>query len=123
MATVSVSITTAAGAIASSRPLAANELAHACGADIAWVAQLVEVGIVQRAAPEEAQPERWQFRSSDLQYALEARRLERDFGVDLDAAALILDLQHEVRRLKALLAIHRRDNSPDNSPDNNNNNE
>jgi chaperone modulatory protein CbpM len=38
-----------------------------------------------------------------LQCALEARRLERDFGVDLDAAALILELEREVRRLKALL--------------------
>jgi len=34
---------------------------------------------------------------------LEARRLERDFGVGLDAAALILDLEHEVRRLKGVL--------------------
>ena len=37
---------------------------------------------------------------------VEARRLERDFGVGLDAAALILDLQHEVRRLKATLHHH-----------------
>jgi chaperone modulatory protein CbpM len=34
--------------------------------------------------------------------------LERDFGVSLDAAALILDLQHEVRRLKAALQAQRR---------------
>ena len=40
--------------------------------------------------------------------ALEARRLERDFGVDLQAAALILDLQREVRRLKAALQVHSR---------------
>jgi len=39
---------------------------------------------------------------------LEARRLERDFGVGLEAAALILDLQHEVRRLKAALQVQRR---------------
>jgi chaperone modulatory protein CbpM len=39
----------------------------------------------------------------DLSRALDARRLERDFGVGLEAAALILDLSQEVRRLKELL--------------------
>jgi len=100
MATVSVTT-----AISASQPLAAGELAHACGADTEWVVQLVEVGIVQVTAAE-APPERWQFSSADLQCALEARRLERDFGVGLDAAALILDLQHEVRRLKAVIRAH-----------------
>ena len=98
----SVTTTTAVGV---SHPLAANELAHACGADTAWVVQLVEVGIVQ-VTTTDAPPEHWSFSSTDLQHALEARRLERDFGVNLDAAALILDLQHEVRRLKSLLQAH-----------------
>ncbi|AVQ80962.1 MULTISPECIES: chaperone modulator CbpM [unclassified Variovorax] len=97
---------TTATAISASQPLAASDLAHAVGADTAWVMQLVEVGILRIETPE-TQPERWQFSSTDLQYALEARRLERDFGVGLDAAALILDLQHEVRRLKAMLHAHR----------------
>ena len=97
---------TTATAISASQPLAASDLAHAVGADTAWVVQLVEVGILRIETPE-TQPERWQFSSTDLQYALEARRLERDFGMGLDAAALILDLQHEVRRLKAMLHAHR----------------
>ena len=97
---------TTATAISASQPLAASDLAHAVGADTAWVVQLVKVGILRIETPE-TQPERWQFSSTDLQYALEARRLERDFGVGLDAAALILDLQHEVRRLKAMLHAHR----------------
>ncbi|BEP49422.1 MerR family transcriptional regulator [Variovorax paradoxus] len=101
MATVSVTTT----AISASQPLAASELAHACGADTEWVVQLVEVGIVQISTAE-APPEHWRFSSTDLQCALEARRLERDFGVGLDAAALILDLQHEVRRLKAVIRAH-----------------
>ena len=83
--------------------LAAHELAHACGAEISWVVELVEVGIVSTHVPAQ-RPDDWQFQSADLQSALAARRLERDFGVGLDAAALILDLQHEVRRLKAVLA-------------------
>jgi chaperone modulatory protein CbpM len=89
-------------AVSSESPLAAHELAHACGADLDWVVQLVEVGIVM--VPDvKTSPDDWRFDSAALQCALEARRLERDFGVGLDAAALILDLQHEVRRLKAIL--------------------
>ncbi len=86
----------------SAHPLAIDELAHACGAEPDWVVQLVEVGII--SGPDaHTPPGNWQFQSADLKRALEARRLERDFGVGLDAAALILDLQHEVRRLKAAL--------------------
>ncbi|MDM0072748.1 chaperone modulator CbpM [Variovorax sp. J2P1-59] len=98
MATVSVTSTT----LSASHPLAADELAHACGAEIEWVVQLVEVGIIESRTPAK-RPDDWRFHSSDLQCALDARRLERDFGVGLDAAALILDLEHEVRRLKAVL--------------------
>ncbi len=88
--------------LGSTHPLRARELAHACGAEVSWVVQLVEVGIVEVRSPAE-QPDDWCFHSADLQCALDARRLERDFGVGLDAAALILDLEHEVRRLKALV--------------------
>jgi len=97
-------------AISDAQPLAAHELAHACGAEVEWVMQLVDVGIVQ-AEGAERPPQEWRFQSAALQCALEARRLERDFGASLDAAALIIDLEREVRRLKAVLgaqAIHAR---------------
>ncbi|SFL86287.1 chaperone modulator CbpM [Variovorax sp. OV329] len=97
-------------AISDAQPLAAHELAHACGAELDWVIQLVDVGIVE-ADGSERPPQEWRFQSAALQCALEARRLERDFGASLDAAALIIDLEREVRRLKALLgaqAIHAR---------------
>jgi chaperone modulatory protein CbpM len=96
--TLTTSTTTVGGA----HPIAARELAHAVGAGIDWVVQLVEVGIVEVRTPGKS-PDDWNFYSVDLQCALEARRLERDFGVTLDAAALSLDLQHEVRRLKGVL--------------------
>lgn len=92
-------------AVDSMHPLAIHELAHACGAEVEWVVQLVEIGII--CGPDTTtSAANWQFQSADLKCALEVRRLERDFGVDLDAAALILDLQHEVRRLKATLYNH-----------------
>ncbi len=92
--------------IDSENPITAHALAHACGADMDWVVQLVEIGIVGLAPPV-VPPHDWCFDSADLHCALEARRLERDFGVGLEAAALILDLQHEVRRLKAALQVQR----------------
>ena len=105
-ATVSVSVS-ATVAISQDHPIAIQQLAHACGASIEWVVQLAEVGIVDKPAAASA-PEEWRFYSADLQSALEVRRLERDFGVGLEAAALILDLQYEVRRLKAMLQAQRR---------------
>ena len=88
-----------------SSPLTVRELARAVGAEDQWVVRLVEVEILHVDAPAEP-PERWRFRSADLQRALAARRLERDFGANLDTAALILDLQSELRRLRARMGAH-----------------
>jgi chaperone modulatory protein CbpM len=86
-------------------PLTVRELARAVGAEDQWVLRLVEVEILHVDSPGEP-PERWHFRSADLQRALAARRLERDFGANLDTAALILDLQSELRRLRAVASAH-----------------
>jgi chaperone modulatory protein CbpM len=83
-------------------PLTLHELALAVGADDQWVLSLVEVEILHVVEPA-APPEQWHFRSADLQRALAARRLQRDFDANLDTAALILDLQEELRRLRARL--------------------
>ncbi len=86
-------------------PLTLHDLAHAVGAEDQWVVQLVEIDILHVDAPEQP-PERWHFHSDDLQRALAARRLERDFGANLDTAALILDLQAELRRVRGMLGAH-----------------
>ncbi|MFY3136626.1 chaperone modulator CbpM [Achromobacter xylosoxidans] len=93
-------VISSATVVGKSQPLSADDLARACGAEVEWVAQLVEVGIVDASGP---RPAEWRFHSVDLQRALDARRLERAFGAGLDAVALILDLSQEVRRLKAQL--------------------
>jgi chaperone modulatory protein CbpM len=82
--------------------LSADDLARACGQEVEWIARLVEVGIVNASG---RRPAEWRFYSMDLQRALDARRLERDFDASLDAVALILDLSQEVRRLKAQLRV------------------
>ncbi|MCD0501655.1 chaperone modulator CbpM [Bordetella petrii] len=86
--------------VGKAQPLSADDLARACGVEVEWVAQLVQVGIIQTSG---SQPADWRFQSSDLSRALEARRLERDFDACLDAVALILDLSREVRQLRAQL--------------------
>ncbi len=86
-------------------PLTLRELARAVGADDQWVLRLVEVEILHVDTPAEP-PERWQFRSDALQRALAARRLERDFGANLDTAALVIELQAELRRMRALARAH-----------------
>ena len=86
-------------------PLSLRDLARAVGADDQWVLRLVDVEILHVDTPDQP-PERWHFRSADLQRALAARRLERDFGANLDTAALILDLQSELRHLRAVLGAH-----------------
>ncbi len=93
-------VITSATVVGKSQPLSADDLARACGAEVEWVARLVEVGIVNASG---SGPSEWRFYSLDLQRALHARRLEHDFGAGLDAVALILDLSQEVRRLKSQL--------------------
>lgn len=84
-------------------PLHAAELAHAAGDRVEWVVELVEAGVIAPTTPQ-APPDQWLFRGEAVQCALQTRRLQRDFDVGVDAAALIVDLQHEVRRLRARLA-------------------
>jgi chaperone modulatory protein CbpM len=95
----------AVSTVIESSPLTLRELARAVGAEDQWIVRLVEVEILHVDAPADP-PERWHFRSTDLQRALAARRLERDFGANLDTAALILDLQSELRRVRALMHAH-----------------
>jgi chaperone modulatory protein CbpM len=95
-------VITSATVVGKTQPLSADDLARACGQEVEWIVRLVEVGIVNASG---RQPAEWRFYSLDLQRALDARRLERDFGASLDAVALILDLSQEVRRLKAQLRV------------------
>ena len=86
-------------------PLSAEELARACDARIEWVTELLECGIVRGldGSVHGARLTQLRFDSAELTRALDARRLQRDYDINLDATALILDLQTELRRLRALL--------------------
>jgi chaperone modulatory protein CbpM len=85
-------------------PLVAAELARAAGDRLEWVFELVEAGVIEPTEPSLPRAQ-WAFHSEALRCALETRRLQRDFDVNLDAAALILDLQREIRRLRSLAGL------------------
>lgn len=83
-------------------PLRIAEFARATGDREEWVLALVEAGLIAPTLPDAPQAQ-WAFHGEALRCALEARRLQRDFDVGVDAAALIIELQREVRRLRGLL--------------------
>lgn len=76
-----------------------EELARACGADMAWVRALVDEGLV---LPPVEQP-RWRFGGVELARARRIRRLQRDFEANLQSVAVMLDLMDEIERLRAVL--------------------
>lgn len=89
---------------ASTEPLSVADLAHLCHTDPQWVVQIVEVGILQPVNGTDSQS--WRFENPDIQYAIEARRLENQLDINLDAVAMLMDMSHEIRRLKALMHVH-----------------
>ncbi|MDX3904400.1 MAG: chaperone modulator CbpM [Pigmentiphaga sp.] len=92
-------VTLTATLVGSEKPLNAGELARACCADETWVLQLVDAGVIEASGT----PAEWRFDSSALRRALQVRSLQRDFDANLDAAALMLDMSNEIRRLRARL--------------------
>jgi chaperone modulatory protein CbpM len=80
--------------------LSLEEMVEACGAETAWVVELVEIGVLSPVGGHEAA---WRFGALDLLRARRLARLTRDFQASAEAAALILDLLDEIERLRARL--------------------
>lgn len=77
--------------------LTAEELARACRADVSWIAELTEVGVLD---PEGEEQSGWRFGATDLTVARRAARLQQDFSVSTEAVAVMLDLLAEIERLR-----------------------
>ena len=84
----------------------AEQLARLCGRQLQWVNELAQIGIIAVRNTQEPM-QHWRLNGADLRRAREAERLQHEFDANLDAAALILDLQDEIRRLKSLMAMAR----------------
>jgi chaperone modulatory protein CbpM len=80
--------------------LTLDDLCRACTADSVWIAELVEEGILRPAGDA---PEQWRFTGLHLHHARVAVRLQRDLGVNLQGAALALQLMEELDALRARL--------------------
>jgi chaperone modulatory protein CbpM len=81
-------------------PLSLGDMVEVCGAEAAWIIELVEVGVLSPLGEDQAA---WRFGAADLLRARRHARLSRDFGASLEAGALILDLLDEIERLQARL--------------------
>jgi chaperone modulatory protein CbpM len=77
-----------------------DELCRACSATTDWVIELVDEGVIE---PRGQEPTYWIFSGPSLQRARTARRLQRDLGVNLAGAALVLDLMQEIEDLRSHL--------------------
>lgn len=84
-------------------PITIDELARFCEQQTDWVVSLVDQGVVPATkAPASGQ---WVFTSVSVVRARDVARLQRDFEVNLDAAALMVDLMQEVRHLRGRLSL------------------
>lgn len=92
-------------------PLSLHEMACLCEQQIDWVVTLVReglVGVERDVVVTETSPEEWLFASAAAARARQIARAQRDFDVNLDAAALMVDLMEEVRQLRAELEVYQR---------------
>ena len=92
-------------------PLSLPEMAYLCEQHVDWVVSLVHEGLVAiecDALPAETPYDLWVFASAAAARARQIARAQRDFDVNLDAAALMVDLMEEVRQLRAQLKVYQR---------------
>ena len=103
--------------------LTADELAHACSVQTAWVIDHVQAGLlvgisvttVTTATPTATPPE-MRFSSPDLVRARRLLALERNFDANPELAALAVDLIEDVEHLRRRLQAASRGRWPLQSP-------
>ena len=76
------------------------DLCRACSADTALVIELVDEGLL---SPSGDAPEQWRFTGVHMHRARTALTLQRDLGVNLQGAALAIELLEELDSLRAQL--------------------
>ncbi len=85
------------------------ELCRACAVHAEWIMQLVDEGVLEPVA---TRANRYRFPAISLQRALTIRRLQRDLGVNLAGAALVMELLEEIRTLRTRLQIMEHEQLP-----------
>jgi chaperone modulatory protein CbpM len=77
-----------------------DDLCLACNVDPAWIAELVEHGVIEPTGQVSAD---WRFTSLTVIRIAKAKRLERDLNLNLPGLAVVLDLLDEIDDLRAQL--------------------
>ncbi len=80
--------------------LSMTEICLACSCRSEWLLELVNEGILEPLARDTGE---WYFSGDSLPLAQAAQRLERDLGVNIAGAALVLELVEEISLLRAEL--------------------
>lgn len=83
--------------------LTLEQLAAACAADVEWLQQHLETGLLPQA---QSLGGVWRFSSATLRRARRLRQIERDFDAAPELAGLVGDLIEEIERLRARLALY-----------------
>jgi chaperone modulatory protein CbpM len=73
------------------------EVCQICEVSAEEVIELVNEGVIE---VEGAEPSTWRFNAPAFERLRIALRLERDLGVNLEGAALVIDLLEELNRLR-----------------------
>ncbi|RMF94928.1 MAG: MerR family transcriptional regulator [Gammaproteobacteria bacterium] len=92
--------TTLSGEILEELELDLAEFCRLCELPAEQVFELVDEGIIE---PQGREPAGWRFRGVAIRRVRRVQRLERDLGLNLAGAALVLDLLDELERLRARL--------------------
>ena len=78
-----------------------GDVCRACSMHIEWIVTLVEEGVLEPAGRDQAS---WRFTGTQLRSARTISRLQRDLGVNVEGAALVLELIDELEALRERLA-------------------
>ena len=76
------------------------DLCRACAADSALLIELVDEGVL---SPIGNAPQQWRFTGVQMHRARTALTLQRDLGINLQGAALAVELLEELARVRAQL--------------------
>ena len=76
------------------------DLCRACAADSALLIELVDEGVL---SPSGNAPQQWRFTGVQMHRARTALTLQRDLGVNLQGAALAVELLEELATVRAQL--------------------
>jgi chaperone modulatory protein CbpM len=90
------------GALLDESWLTLEQLAAACVADVEWLQQRLDAGLLPQA---QSLGGVWRFSSATLRRARLLRQIERDFDAVPELAGLVGDLIEEIERLRTRLAL------------------